>query len=218
MYGFTFHPGTGVPKLTIETELIYQEILKSWEQYDQTVLLGGWLCSRKKGWFMPDQPTSAKVVYELLLAMGVPKERLVTQFDPQLKTRFNSGEVYCRDIQPARCTMEEADLGLHLLHALTLRYPLWVPFEALCLGFHARRVRLIWQSRRANCQKVVGVPLPCWRLRLRLLPRILQEPVGILITRKDPLGKGKFFGDLRGDRTHDGAQRYRKVVSPDDWE
>jgi len=209
MYGFTFYPETRVPQLTTETNLIHRQLQRDWNQYDLNVLLGGWLCCRKKGWFMPDRPTSADVVYRMLVDDGVPVERLVTQFHPP--------SLKCDHVQPARCTMEEADLGLHILHALTGRPPRYVPFEALCLGFHSRRVRMIWQSRRANCQKVVGVPILSWRLKLRLLPRMLQEPVGIWITKKDPLGNSDFFKKLRDDRTHNGADHYRKVVSPNDW-
>jgi len=207
MYGFTFPEGTKCPCLTIETGLIYHWLKEYWREYDQIVLLGGWICDRKRGWFMPDRPTSAEVVKTLLLDdCSLAAARFFTQFD-----------LDCGHIQPARDTMEEADLGLHILQALTGQDPRSVPFEALCLRFHKPRVELIWKSRKASCQEVRGVPLPSWKLWFQLLPRILQEPVGLWITAKDPLGQGQFFSNLRGNRTHNCAQHYHKVVSPDDW-
>ena len=186
MYGFDHNKNLDILTLAVA--------FKTFEvagQYDEIYLLGGWHDSAK-----PAFPTSARIVQMFLVASGVPVAKIFTQFD-------------CPDtahIRPARDTVEEADLFGWMLAA---KYPgtdiRTLAFDALCVRFHKLRVSMLWGARLTGLGRVLTASSSDM-FSFSQLGRILQEPIGWIISLFDPYGTssllGWFYERLRAGRTH----------------
>lgn len=184
-YGFA-----NTDDLGAQTEAVCHTVFNRHASYDQVILLGGWHDCR-----LPARPTSAELMQKWLVMRGVPKEKSITQ--------FSIGGDAAHKIPP-RDTIEEADLAGQILRQLYPKdAPRTIPFDVAGMWFHKRRIKMIWKSRKARCEKFLSAASPETKLFAKgMLKRICQEPPGIVITWLDPYGQSDFFKTLHEKRTH----------------
>jgi len=135
VHGYSIRPDG---KLGTLSEVVCQKVVKIHYQYTHIILVCGW------GWDIgekppPPRPTVGEGMYTRLTELGVPKNKLYTQYTLE-----------CGDYIPPRDTMEEIDILPKLFEKLGVN-PQKAAFEAIAFWAHTKRIELIYKSRKARC-------------------------------------------------------------------
>jgi len=179
---------------------VCQTVAKIHSQYDIIILSCGWYFSNYK-W----RPTIAEVIRERLIELGVPEEKLHTQFSLGRQNFF-----------PPRDTMEDVDLLATLLKALGF-IPKETEFDAIVIWFMKPRMKFLQRTRRTKCRKIIGA-WSGFKFNKDTIRKILTEFLAFPIMLFDPWGGGKIIARTRRQRTCQVPDYVTEKNLPTAWE
>ncbi|MDD5291037.1 MAG: hypothetical protein PHZ04_02875 [Patescibacteria group bacterium] len=179
---------------------ICQTVAKIHGQYDIIVMSCGWYFSS-----YPWRPTIAEVIKDRLIELGVPAEKLHTQFSLGKDNLF-----------PPRDIMEDVDFLATLLKSLGFT-PRETEFDAIVIWFMKPRVKFLQRTRRTKCQKIIGA-WSGFKFNKDTIRKILTEPLAFLIMLFDPWGRGKIIARTRRQRTCQVPDFVTEKNLPSAWE
>lgn len=201
-------------KFEILTEVTCRKVVKIQNQYDYIVCINGWHDPRA---YDPNdgRPTTGELMKERLIELGVPRNKLFTQFDlPD-----------CDKFVPTRDTIEEYDFiphvlqGLDKLKKLNLPKAQKIPFAQCAILWFRPRLRKLKRSRNSNCIKIETAFSYKLLLSLTFVKRIISEIVANLLMLFDPADKLGILKKRREARTpiEKLNQIYPHRVLPTSW-
>ena len=184
----------------ILNEVVCQKIAKIHEQYDIIVM-----CC---GWYFPTYQwdrTIAEVIKDRLIQLGVPKEKLHTQFSLGMENFI-----------PPRDSMEDVDFLASLLKSLGFT-PREIEFDAIGIWFMNPRLKYLYWTRKAKCRKVIGA-YSGFEFNKDTVRKILTEFLAFPIMLFDPWGRGKIIARTRRKRTCEIPDSVNRENLPTAWE
>lgn len=176
VHGYEIYKGGKLGELA---EAICKKVIAIQNDYSHIILLGGWHL-KEAGSF----PTINVVMAKYLVQHEVPSEKIYTQYTT-IRGAF----------RPPRDSMEEIDLLPTILRELGCT-PRETPFDTICISYFAPRLRFLYRSRRARCERIIRVAPPNFHLR-----RMLEQIPAYIITRLDPNGTSTIIQKNRKERT-----------------
>lgn len=179
VHGYEFRPNY-LGRLNLA---VCRKVAELHQYYKWIIMTGGWFFGT-----MPPRPTIAEAMRKELIKMDVPIEKLLTQFS------IPGGE----KVLPPRDCIEDVDLLGNLLGLLGFQ-PKEIYFDALCVWFMKPRVKFLYSTRKARCQKVIVAFF--FSLDWDVLRKILTEFIAFPLMLFDPQGKSWPVKKTRGNRT-----------------
>jgi len=195
VHGYNFWPD----HIGTLNETICQTVKEIHRQYDIVIISCGWYFSN-----YPWRPTIAEVIRKRLIELGVPKEKLFTQFSLSRENYF-----------PPRDTMEEIDLLATLLRALGFN-PKETEFDAIGIWFMKPRIKFLYWTRKAKCRKVIGA-YQGFKFSKDAIRKIFTELLAFPIMLFDPWGQGRIIARTRRKRTCQVPDFVKEKNLPSAW-